>query len=163
MPTGILADRLHALLDLSLHEPALLTQPHAVAHFEQRIFDLLLGSVEEPVPTRTEPFRRKIARRAEEYLRQHADRPFVLQELCHILRTSPRTLELGFHEVYGISLKAYLQALRFNGARHDLRVSDPRTTSVKAVALRWGFLHFGRFAVNYRRWFGESPSNTLVR
>jgi AraC-like DNA-binding protein len=53
--------------------------------------------------------------------------------------------------------------LRFNGARRDLRVGDPRITSVKAIALHWGFLHLGRFAVNYRRWFGESPSATLAR
>ena len=33
--------------------------------------------------------------------------------------------------------------------------------SVTTVALRWGFDHFGRFSVDYRRMFGESPVMTL--
>jgi AraC-like DNA-binding protein len=32
---------------------------------------------------------------------------------------------------------------------------------VSEIALRWGFGHFGRFAAEYRRRFGESPSQTL--
>jgi AraC-like DNA-binding protein len=30
-----------------------------------------------------------------------------------------------------------------------------------AVALRWGFTHYGRFAAQYRQRFGCSPSQTL--
>ena len=29
--------------------------------------------------------------------------------------------------------------------------------------MKWGFCHLGRFAVEYRRRFGESPSQTLRR
>jgi hypothetical protein len=29
------------------------------------------------------------------------------------------------------------------------------------VASRWGFMHFGRFAQQYRQLFGEAPSQTL--
>ncbi len=31
------------------------------------------------------------------------------------------------------------------------------------VALDWGFLHFGWFSQDYRRLFGETPSQTLLR
>jgi len=34
---------------------------------------------------------------------------------------------------------------------------------VAEVAARHGFLHAGRFAADYRRRFGESPSQTLAR
>ena len=31
------------------------------------------------------------------------------------------------------------------------------------VALAWGFVHFGWFSQDYRRLFGETPSQTLHR
>ena len=53
-----------------------------------------------------------------------------------------------------------LRAARFERARDELRRSEPEAT-VTDVATRWGFDHMGRFAVEYRRRFGESPSQTL--
>ena len=44
--------------------------------------------------------------------------------------------------------------------RETLLESEPEN-SVSAIAARWGFDHFGRFAVEYRRRFGERPSDTL--
>jgi transcriptional regulator GlxA family with amidase domain len=58
--------------------------------------------------------------------------------------------------------KAYLKTLRLNAARRDLLGGGPRTT-VTDVALEWGFLHFGWFSQDYRRLFGETPSQTLLR
>ena len=46
-------------------------------------------------------------------------------------------------------------------ARRALRAADPRRTTVSAIALDCGFWELGRFAVAYRRTFGESPSDTL--
>jgi AraC family ethanolamine operon transcriptional activator len=47
--------------------------------------------------------------------------------------------------------------------RSDLLVAEPGATRVKRVAAQWGFTEMGRFAVEYKRLFGESPSETLVR
>ena len=52
----------------------------------------------------------------------------------------------------------WLRELRLQGARADLRRGDG---SVADIALRWGFGHFGRFAADYARRFGEAPSRTL--
>ena len=35
--------------------------------------------------------------------------------------------------------------------------------SVTEIAMQWGFTHMGRFSIEYRRRFGESPSETLSR
>ena len=37
--------------------------------------------------------------------------------------------------------------------------TDPAAT-VTTVAMRFGFVHLGRFAAEYRRMFGEIPSET---
>ena len=50
-----------------------------------------------------------------------------------------------------------LQAVR----RHLQRAAAHE--SVSSIALHWGFAHLGRFAGDYLRRFGESPSATLRR
>ena len=49
---------------------------------------------------------------------------------------------------------------RFQRVHDELRRSDPEK-SVADTAARWGFEHMGGFAVEYRKRFGESPSQTV--
>jgi AraC family ethanolamine operon transcriptional activator len=72
---------------------------------------------------------------------------------------SIRTLRRGFQERFGVSPKAYLLAQRLIGARRALRSASQRTL-VTDVANNWGFWHLGQFAADYRRQFGELPSET---
>jgi AraC family ethanolamine operon transcriptional activator len=53
-----------------------------------------------------------------------------------------------------------MQAKRLATVRHKLIKAGPDTL-VNDVANRWGFWHMGRFASDYRRQFGELPSETL--
>ena len=101
-------------------------------------------------------------RRAEEYLREHMDRPFGSRALCQATRMSERSIEMLFKEVYGISPRTWSQLVRLNAARQELLRADARLVSVTAVATRWGFYHFGRFSAAYRRLFGEVPSATIL-
>jgi len=50
-----------------------------------------------------------------------------------------------------------------NLARRALSRADSARTTVTAIALDHGFGELGRFSVQYRRLFGESPSETLRR
>ena len=45
--------------------------------------------------------------------------------------------------------------------RRALRDADPRTTRVSDVASRYGFTNLGRFAMEFRQLYGESPSKAL--
>jgi AraC family ethanolamine operon transcriptional activator len=45
--------------------------------------------------------------------------------------------------------------------RQELKVAPAGTASVREIARRWGFWHTGEFAADYRRLFGELPSETL--
>ena len=47
-------------------------------------------------------------------------------------------------------------------ARRDLLRGD-RGKSVADIANRWGLAHLGRFSTQYRRRYGEKPSQTLRR
>lgn len=74
---------------------------------------------------------------------------------------SLRTLQEAFRSHVGMSPMAYVYDVRLQRAHDQLRVSAPGSTTVSAVAHRWGFVHLGRFARRYRERFGEAPSHTL--
>ncbi len=101
------------------------------------------------------------ARRAEEWVAAHLDRPVSLAELASVIGVSTRTLSRVFQQRHGTGPVAFLRRRRLEAARRDLTDADPEQTCVTRVALRYGFHHFGRFAVDYRRAFGESPRETL--
>jgi transcriptional regulator GlxA family with amidase domain len=73
-----------------------------------------------------------------------------------------RTLFKHFRDFKGMSPMKYLRNARYTRIRDELMRADP-DASVTEVALRWGVSHMGRFSVEYRRRFGESPSHTLGR
>jgi transcriptional regulator GlxA family with amidase domain len=83
-----------------------------------------------------------------------------MADLCKAVNANERTLFLGFHEVYGMSPKSFHKTLRLNRVNLELRKVYPGKT-VTEVATRWGFIHFGRFAADYRQVFGEFPHDTL--
>jgi AraC family transcriptional regulator, ethanolamine operon transcriptional activator len=141
-------------------DPAALSNPHVAHMVEQSVLNALLG-VAGPPTGRSVPVRRQVlARRAEEFIRGRIDAPITLSDVCDWVGASERSLHLGFLERFGMSPMAYLKALRLNRVRRQLRDATPGT-SVTDVAMRSGFLHLGRFATDYGRFFGEWPSATL--
>jgi AraC family ethanolamine operon transcriptional activator len=101
-------------------------------------------------------------RRAMPYIESQRDGLITIADLCRATRLSRRTLHYAFKEHFGVSPKIYLTAIRLDGVRREL---GPRESQVKVidVANRWGFWHMGQFAADYRRQFGELPSETLRR
>jgi transcriptional regulator GlxA family with amidase domain len=55
----------------------------------------------------------------------------------------------------------YLRRLRLHHVHAELAANSPNSLTVTTVAGRWGFVHLGRFASQYRQLFGETPSETL--
>lgn len=98
--------------------------------------------------------------RALDFIEANARRAPRVAELYTASGTSERTLRYAFQERFGLSPKEYLQAVRLNGVRRDLRHSRDRAT-ISDTANRWGFWHMGQFAADYRRLFGELPSQTV--
>ena len=85
---------------------------------------------------------------------------FTMGDLAVVAGISSRQLQNLFHGQFGMSPMTYVRQTRLDGVRADLQrgVDD---TKVSDVAFSWGFNHLGRFAQNYERKFGESPSHTL--
>ena len=98
-------------------------------------------------------------RRAEEYMRTHADRPLRMAEIAAAAGCSLRTLDAGFARYRGATPLAVLRALRLDRAREALQRNGE--VPIGDVAWRFGFTNAGRFAAAYARRFGEHPSDTV--
>ena len=83
-----------------------------------------------------------------------------MQEVCRAAGVSWRTLDYAFRERLGVTPKQYLNAIRLNAVRRELRSAGPEV-KISDVANRWGFWHMGQFAADYRKHFGELPSELL--
>lgn len=99
-------------------------------------------------------------RRSRDFVDAAAGRRVTVRELCEATGVSWRTLDYAFKERYGVTPKAFLRARRLNAVRRQLQ--DPESAdTVSRAAGRWGFWHLSQFAADYRRLFGELPSETL--
>ena len=105
----------------------------------------------------------KLVRRTMEWLDANISEPIQIGKLCAEMGASWSTLERAFDKVYGITPKRALDLRRMTLIRGMLIAGSSRRDSVVSVAHACGINHVGRFAAEYRRLFGESPSQTLAR
>lgn len=101
-------------------------------------------------------------RRVEEYIEANWNRPITIRSLSEVTGVSARTLFRTFERARGCSPMAFVKKTRLEHARASLTTPGDRT-SVSGVALACGFSNLGHFAHDYRRLFGELPSDTLKR
>ncbi|RDK09058.1 AraC family transcriptional regulator [Cupriavidus lacunae] len=100
-------------------------------------------------------------RNAISYLRANLEQPLTLEQIAAHCGVSARTLQLGFRKSKNTTPMEYLRLLRLHGARADLQRARQEKGMVSAIALRHGFTHLSLFSREYRREFGELPSQTL--
>ncbi|MDE5464736.1 helix-turn-helix domain-containing protein [Bradyrhizobium sp. CSS354] len=91
------------------------------------------------------------------------DEPLNISAVCSALAVSERTLRKAFLKVHGIPPCRHLRMLRLSEARRALLSADGQLVTVTEIATGFGFVELGRFSVEYRRVYGESPSKTLHR
>jgi AraC-like DNA-binding protein len=96
------------------------------------------------------------------WARAHSDAPVRLDVLARIARVPPRTLETHFRRFLGTTPLGWVREERLASARRAL-LGSGGGGAVSEVATRHGFGQLGRFAAQYRRRFGELPSETLRR
>lgn len=102
-------------------------------------------------------------RRARDYIEANADQPLTVADIACACGVGVRGLQHGFQRSMQTSPTEYLRHVRLRYAHRELLIADPATTTVEAVAHRWGFSHRGRFAAQYRDRYGVQPADTLRR
>jgi transcriptional regulator GlxA family with amidase domain len=101
-------------------------------------------------------------RRAAGYIEAFADRPLTVDQIAAAAGVSTRTLEYGFRHAYGTSPSGYLRWVRLERAHAQLQAAERGDgTTVKGVALTWGWASPAQFAAAYWQRFGFPPGRTL--
>ena len=131
------------------------------------LFDRLLQPLASALPQRAQSVkspstRAALVRRAVEMSDAASGRKSISQ-ICLELRVSQRALNYAFRSQVGEPPVRYLRMRRMNQVRRKLRVAEPGETAISAIPADLGFYEAGRFSVEYRKLFGESPSTTLRR
>lgn len=146
-PVGIAQQPIAArhLEHLLLHG-FLLAQPHSYS-----------DSLNDPHPS-VQP---RAIREAVDVMESHPEQPFTATDLARRAGVSVRALQDGFKHHVGMPPMTYLREVRLTRVHAELSAPGPGPVTVAEVALRWGFVHLGRFGVSYRRKFGVPPSQTI--
>jgi AraC-like DNA-binding protein len=160
---------------LKLHEtvgqitsttPGILELPEVVRALEQQLVHLMVRCLTEGASLKMTAGGHRhdvIIARFEAFLEANPETPLYLPEICKGIATSERTLRIACEEHLGMGPIRYLALRRMHLVRHALLRTVPSTTTVTRIATDHGFWELGRFSVNYRIMFGETPSVTLQR
>jgi AraC-like DNA-binding protein len=140
--------------------------PVALASLEQFVVNQLLLShphnYSGAIYTTGSSVAPRDVKRAIDYIEANLTARVRLPDIVAAADVPGRTLLKHFARFRGVSPMEYLRAARFEAVRRAL-LDEATSDAVADVAVNWGFSHMGRFSAEYRKRFGERPSETRRR
>lgn len=133
-----------------------------VSHLlEDKIVNLLIHCIASAFPEKENPDLTypKFAR-VVDYIHENLSNITSVQQICENTQIPERTVRRLISKKYNLSPKSYLNNLRLNEVRKELR-KDTDQLNVSQIASDYNFWHMGQFASDYQMLFGELPSETL--
>lgn len=97
-----------------------------------------------------------------DYVAANIKADLSVEELAAMCRVSVRTVYNLFAKQLSTTPRLYIKQMKFKALHQDL-LTLASVRNVTEVALDYGFTHLGRFSSDYKRIFGELPSETLKR
>lgn len=158
-----MADFLQRVHASAQNTPEFLMIPSNLRQLEEEFYGLLVETLRlarGPEVHALCPNRERIVRRFRAFLDASPESALNIADICDEIGVTRRTLQNATQEVFGISPQHYLKAIRLNAFRRALKVREPQRESIGDVAARWGFWHLSQLAQDYRKLFGELPSQT---
>ena len=98
-------------------------------------------------------------KKALEFILDNLDRSFSVSELSKAVGMSERSLRYIFYQKTQVSPKRFIQHFKLNMVRKELKLRQSDKL-ISSLASQWGFWHSGQFAADYKKLFGELPSET---
>lgn len=141
--------------------------PLMAAQLESGLVNLLLtnqpNSYSSEISAEGPSLAPSFVKRVERYIEDNAHEPISIVDMAEHVGVSSRSLFTGFRRYRNTSPMLYLKEIRLRRVNEELQRLSCGSATVTAVAFRWGFSHLGHFTTDYKRRFGENPSETLAR
>ena len=145
---------------------SIIDDPQCAALYEDLIISALLvnfshshsGHLEKKAPHSSN----KAVGLAEDFMEANSDFALSTSEVAAAAGVSIRSLQRTFSMVKGTTPMRFLKDLRLRRARTRMLTAGLNST-ITQIALMSGFSHLGEFSVEYRKKFGETPTETLSR
>jgi AraC-like DNA-binding protein len=118
-----------------------------------------LHKIENKIQKETTRTRKAILRKALIFIEQNIDQSLTTKDIYSHVETSERNLRYIFNDLAELSPKKFIKYLKLNKAKKDL-INPTDNNKIKDIANRWGFTHSGQFADDYKKLFGEFPSES---
>ncbi len=157
---------LHTIVDDLDRSSNLLQMPAAVASLENMLLTYMLCELEHNLvdflnKTSAEAGSNQV-REIEEYLEANSSKAISMKLLTQVTGHSTRSIYRAFKRYRDYTPMEFLRNVRMRLARKKLLHAIPGSM-VTTIAYECGFTHLGRFSNEYKRCFGERPSETLQR
>lgn len=95
------------------------------------------------------------------FIHRHTTEDIGINDVAAAVHLTPRAVQYLFRRQLDTTPTEYIRRIRLGRAHQELLAATTSTSTVTEIAQRWGFAHTGRFAVLYRRSYGQSPHTTL--
>jgi len=103
-------------------------------------------------------------RRAYRYLIENLDAPELsIRQIAEHIGVTERAMQMAFRSHLGMTPAEVLRRCRVERIRDDLLKGDSGGQTVVETAARWGIRNRATLAASYRRYFDETPTQTLSR
>jgi AraC-like DNA-binding protein len=155
----ILCDLLSAVVNGLDTGQTLASFSHSAQTFSTLVLDLLVHGIVLAPPSHVRAVDSRTLKRAIDFIEGNLQRPLAIADIAEAAGVGPRALQIAFRREFGYSPLNYARRRRLAAVHHDL-LTNAGSLSIAEIAARWGFIHLGLFAQQYREVYGERPSDT---
>ncbi len=118
---------------------------------------------DEPLPRRCQRTYDRVVQAVRDQIAQDRTGSLTIDELCRRIGVSRRNLHYAFEATLGMPPGQFLRTVRLNEVRRAIKRRTTPFATVADLASSRGFEHPSHFAADYKRRFGELPSQTAER
>jgi AraC-like DNA-binding protein len=93
-----------------------------------------------------------------QYIDENIRDEIAAEDLAEIANVSVRSIYNSFSNAFSTTPRKYIKDRKLSRIRDELRSGSVR--NITEAAFSYGFMHLGRFSCDYKKLFGELPSET---